>query len=454
MTLQSTDKVSTREKLAYGMGCFGQNLAYYFISNFIFFFYTDVFYILPAAAGTILLITKIWDGINDPIMGIIVDRTRSRWGKFRPWLLFTPILFVPISILCFSAPDLTYTGKIIWAYATFIFFDITYTASDVPFWAMSSAITSDPVERNSVVVYPRFIATIAIALATVGTVPLIHFFQNPDHPDRGYQLTALFYGIITVVCFAFTFFFVKERVKTGNDTEHASKKDVFTTLLKNKPLIILIVSGLFVNMATGAKLSTLIYYAKYNLNNEMLNPLVAGINIPFILAGIVITPYIAKRFGKKMTYIILLGLFVIGSLGFYLSGWDNLVLILMWSCVSSLGMAAPLVLQTSMLADTIEYAQLKTGKRQEGLIFSTQTFMVKLSSALTSWITGIILTATGFAANQIQNQRALAGIHSIISLLPLICAAIAIVPMVFYPLTERFHKEIMTQLRQRTEESE
>jgi len=306
----STAKVTTKEKLAYGIGCFGQNMAYYFLSNYILFFYTDVFYILPAAAGLILLITKIWDAVNDPIMGIFVDRTRSKWGKFRPWIIFTPIFFVPISILCFSAPNLTYVGRIIWAYVTFILFDITYTASDVPYWAMSSAITADTTERNSVVMYPRLVATVAIAIATVGTLPLIRLFENlvgrGANGDRGYQFTALFYGVLTIISFAITFFLVKERVVIPRNTKQATSKDVFTTLLKNKPLFLLIISGLFVNMASGAKLSTLIYYAKYNLGNEMLNPLIAGVNIPFILLGIVITPFLAKKFGKKMTYIILL----------------------------------------------------------------------------------------------------------------------------------------------------
>jgi Na+/melibiose symporter-like transporter len=115
------EPVSKKES-AYGFGCFGQNFAYYFLSNFLLFFYTDIFGILPAAAGTLLLVTKIWDGVNDPMMGMLVDRTRSRWGKFRPWLLFTPILFAPISVMCFSAPDLSQVGKLIWAYATFILF--------------------------------------------------------------------------------------------------------------------------------------------------------------------------------------------------------------------------------------------------------------------------------------------------------------------------------------------
>ncbi len=450
-TVHSTEAIGTKEKLAYGFGCFGQNFSYYFLSNYILFFYTDIFGILPAVAGTLLLITKIWDGINDPLMGILVDRTRSRWGKFRPWLIFTPILFAPISVMCFSAPDLTPFGKIIWAYATFILFDLTYTASDVPFWAMSSAITANTTERNSVIVYPRFIATIAVALATIGTLPLIHFFQNlagglEARADRGFQLTALLYAILTVGCFAITFFFVRERVVVPRNQKQASLNSIVQTITRNKPLFLLIISGLFVNAASGAKLSSLIYYAKYNLGNEMLNPVVAAINIPFILIGIAVTPKLAKRFGKRNTYIGLNAIFALGSLGFFLNGWDNFTTLLIWSCISSLGMAAPLVLQTSMIADTIEYAELKTGQRSEGLIFSSQTFMVKFSNALTSWVMGVILTATGFVANMGQSAAALQGIHIIISLFPFIGCAIAIVPMFFYPLTEKKHAEILSML--------
>ena len=178
----------------------------------------------------------------------------------------------------------------------------------------------------------------------------------------------------------------------------------------------------------------------------MLNPVVAAINIPFILIGIAVTPKLAKRFGKRNTYIGLNAIFALGSLGFFLNGWDNFTTLLIWSCISSLGMAAPLVLQTSMIADTIEYAELKTGQRSEGLIFSSQTFMVKFSNALTSWVMGVILTATGFVANMGQSAAALQGIHIIISLFPFIACAIAIVPMFFYPLTEKKHAEILSML--------
>lgn len=452
-----TTKIGSKEKIAYGVGCFGQNLAYFFIANYILYFYTDIFGILPAAAGTILLITKIWDGINDPLMGVIVDRTRSRWGKFRPWLIFTPVIFAPISILCFTSPDLSPAGKLIWAYATYILFDMSYTASDVPYWAMSSAITADATERNSVVMYPRFVATIAVSVATVGTLPLIHYLQNlaggaSARPDRGFQLTALVYGILTVICFAITFFFVRERVVIPYNQRRANLQEVVRTFTRNSPLALLIISGLFINVASGAKLSTLIYYAKYNLGNEMLNPVIAAINIPFILIGIAITPALARKWGKRNTYIGLNAVFGLGSLGFFLSGWNNIVILLIWSCISSIGMAAPLVLQTSMIADTIEYAEVKTGQRSEGLIFSSQTFMVKLASAFTAWLTGTILGASGFVANIVQTDVALRGIHQIISLLPAIACALAIIPMFFYSLTEKQHAQLLQTLGKQKEQ--
>jgi GPH family glycoside/pentoside/hexuronide:cation symporter/probable glucitol transport protein GutA len=166
------------EKLAYGFGCFGQNMIYSFMANFLLYFYTDIFGLLPAAAGTMLLIARIWDAVNDPMMGIIADRTNSRWGKFRPYLIFTPILFVRSPSATFSAPQLSYAGKLAWAYLTYIPFSMIYTASDIPYWALSSTLSADTNERNKIIVYPRFIATVAVALATVGTQPLIFAFQN------------------------------------------------------------------------------------------------------------------------------------------------------------------------------------------------------------------------------------------------------------------------------------
>jgi GPH family glycoside/pentoside/hexuronide:cation symporter/probable glucitol transport protein GutA len=446
--MKTTEPIKTGEKLAYGFGCFGQNMIYNFMANFLLFFYTDIFGLIPSVAGTILLLAKLWDAVNDPMMGMLADRTRTRWGKFRPYLITTPILFVPFAVATFSAPSFSMGGKIAWAATTYICFGMIYTASDVPFWALSSAITNDTNERNSVVVYPRFVATVAVAIATLSTQPLIKLFSAPDNPDRGYQLTALAYGLLTAACFAMTFFFVKERVRPTNK-ERATFKDIVKTFAVNKPLLLVIVSGFFTGIGQTAKLSMLIYYAKYNLGNEMLYTLFAGANIPFILIGISTVPFFCRHFGKKATCIGYYAIYALGSLGFYFTGWHNFGLLLAFNCFSSLGMASPQVIQTAMIADTIEYGELKTGKRTEGTIFSSQTFLAKLTAAVTSVMIAASLSKLGYVPNATQAPQVLSGIHAMTAFIPFFASLLGIIPIVFYPLDEKRHAQIVKTLQER-----
>ncbi len=444
--------ISKKEKLAYGFGNFGQNMLYSLMANFLLFFYTDIFGILPSVAGTILLMARLWDAINDPLMGMVADRTRTRWGKFRPYLLFTPILFVPFAVASFSAPDLSMGGKIAWASITYIAFGMIYTASDVPFWALSSAITDDTNERNSVVTYPRFSATIAVAIATLATQPLIFLFSRAGKPASGYQMTALAYSLLTVACFIVTFLFVKERVQPVKD-EKSRFKDIFTIFGSNKPLMLVIISGFFTGIGQTAKLSMLIYYAKYNLGNELLYTLFAGINIPFILIGISTVPYFSRRFGKKATCIGYYTIYALGSLGFFFVGWGNFPLLLVFNCISSLGMASPQVIQTAMIADTIEYGELKTGKRTEGTIFSSQTFLAKLTAAVTSVMIASSLAALGYLPNVAQPVQVLKGIHALTAFIPFFSSILGIIPIALYPLTESRHAEIVALLHERAQGS-
>lgn len=441
--------ISKREKFSYGIGNFGQNMLYSFFANFLLYFYTDIFGILPAAAGTILLIARLWDAINDPLMGMLVDRTKTRFGKFRPYLIFTPILFVPFAVASFSAPSLSYSSKLIWALLTYICFGMIYTASDVPFWALGSAISSDTKERNTIMTLPRLLATIAIALATVVTKPLIDYFNRGSASlDRGYQITALIYSLFTVVCFSITFFFVKERVSVKKNARKATFKDIYVAIGKNKPLLLVIISGIFTGIGQTAKLAMIIYYVRYNLGDDSLYTLFAGINIPFILIGIALVPYFSAKFGKKKACIGFNIIFALGSLGFYLVGWQNLTLLLIFSCFASIGMASPQVIQTVMIADCIEYSQLKTGQRNEGIIFSTQTFLAKLTSALTSIIIATALTVVGYKANIDQPVQVLKGLHALMAFIPFFSSILGIIPIAFYPLDEKTHADIVKKLEE------
>jgi len=452
ITMEKYEHISNREKFAYGFGNFGQNMIYSFMSNFLLYFYTDVFGIIPAAAGTILLVARLWDAINDPMMGMLADRTHTKWGKFRPYLAFTPILFVPFAIASFSAPSFSQPGKIAWAAVTYIVFGMIYTASDVPFWAMGSTITEDTNQRNSVVTAPRLSATIAVALATVATKPMIDFFgRGSSHPDRGYQMTALVYSILTVACFLVTFFFVKERVHQKPNAAKPKFKDIYKVIFKNKPLLLVILSGLFTGIGQTAKLAMLIYYVTYNLGNGMLYTLFAGINIPFILIGIGLVPFFCKHFGKKATCIGYYAIYALGSLGFYLVGWKNFPALLVFNCIASIGMASPQVIQTAMIADTIEYSELKTGQRNEGIIFSTQTFLAKLSQAVTSVIIALSLAALHYVPNVQQSQDVLQGLHALISFIPFFSSILGIIPIIFYPLSEAKHDQIVSEIRRKND---
>jgi len=437
-----SDKISLKEKLAYGIGPFGQNFIYNLMASFLLFFYTDVFGITAAAAGTLLLVARVWDAVNDPMMGMIADRTKSKWGKFRPYLLFTPLLFLPFAVATFTVPSFTkYSSKLVWAYVTYIGFGMLYTASDVPFWALSSVITTDSVERNSLVAYPRFFATVAVAIATVVTQPLIKILGNGDQA-KGFQLTALIYSILTIICFLICFFYVKERVPSNTKIKTTFSGSL-KALTKNKPLMLVFISGFFLGIATTSKLSALLYLAKYNLNNEGLYTLIAGLNIPFILIGILLVSPLSKKIGKIKTYILFNAIFAVGSYLFYFTGWNNLTVLLIFNCFSSIGMSAPLVIQTSMIADTIEYSEYNIGSRNEGIIFSTQTFMAKITSALSTILIAAMLTAFNYKANQVQTMQTLQGIQTMTALIPAIATTLTIIPMLFYKLDEKEHERLV-----------
>lgn len=439
------EKVRLTEKLGYSLGVFGQNIIYGFFTTYILIFYTDVFGITAAAAGTLFMIARLWDAANDPIMGLVADRTRTGWGKFRPYMLWVPIPIAVITIFTFFVPDTSYGTKLIYAYITYIAWGMVYTAGDIPMWALTSVITRDTKERTGIITMARIFSIFGMAVPAIATIPLLNAFGGES--ASGYTKVAGFYGILCAILMMGIFFSVRERIVHNDKKERLS--DSIGVIVQNKPLILIVISSVVTNSVVTFRQAILVYYATYNLGNTDIVPLLMAVTLAAMFAGMLLVPVINSIIGKRNAYIFYgLGL-AASSLLFYFSGYGSEKSVILWTLVTGLFSGAPAVLESAMIADTIEYAEWKTGIRAEGVIFSTQTFMAKFSGALSGGLAGLILTLIGYVPNAVQTQRALNGMHSMMTIIPAAAVLAGLVPILFYKLTEREHAHIVRELEER-----
>ncbi|MGE5677376.1 MAG: MFS transporter [Pseudomonadota bacterium] len=439
------EKVRFKEKLGFSLGVFGQNIIYGFFTTYIMIFYTDVLGITAAAAGTLFMIVRLWDAANDPIMGCLADRTRSRWGKFRPYMLWVPIPMGIITTLTFFAPEVSYGTKLVYAYATYLAWDIAYTAGDIPMWALTSVITQDTKERTGVITMARIFSIFGMVLPAVATVPLLKLFGGAD--GAGYTKVAGLYGLVCAVLMMGIFFTVRERVAHTEKRERISES--IAVIIHNKPLLIIVASSIITNSVVAFRQSILVYYATYNLGNVDLVTLLMAATMGTMFLGMLLVPVANSVMGKRNSYIFFgLGL-AISSICFYFSGYGSVKAVILWTLVSGIFSGAPSVLESAMIADTIEYAEWKTGVRAEGIIFSTQTFMAKFAGALSGGLAGLIFTIIGYVPNAAQTPKALNGLHAMMTVIPAAAVLAGLVPILFYTLTEKRHGEIVMELEAR-----
>jgi sugar (glycoside-pentoside-hexuronide) transporter len=437
------EKLPLREKLAFGFAGLGQNIIYNFVATYLMIFYTDVLGLLPVTVGVLMLVAKIWDAVNDPIMGSIVDRSHFKRGKLRSWLFWIPIPMIISTILLFVAPSFDYGAKVIYAYFTFILWDMVFTVSDVPFWGLSAAMTRNPKERLSLVTFARILCNVGMAISIV--LPPLMFALFPDQKS-GYFWTAVILITIGGLLFYLASLGTKERV--ADTEEPISFFKNLGLLLKNKPLLALQSSrmlGAF-RMVIGIAGT---YFAKYNMGDAKYFSLLGGILIASMIAAMFITPFFTKRFSKKTMYNASLLLGAFSHLAMFFAGYHNLPLVffLLFLCGMSLGMND--VITYTMVGDTVDYLQWKTNRRTEGLTFSLHTFTTKFQSAFGSLWIGIVLTYVGFVENVPQSAQSLTGIFSLISVFPAIAAVMSIIPMFWYDLTEKKHEAILVEIESR-----
>ena len=438
-------------KLAYGSGAFGNNLIYGIMTLYLMVFYTDYFGLPAASVGTLFLVVRMFDAIANPVMGMLVDNTKSRWGKFRPYLLFVPFAVAITTTLCFASPDFGMTGKLIFAYVTYLLCGMSFTAIDIPYWSMSASLTEDPKERNSVVMIPRTLGILGFNIVAVITLPMVHFLGR-GNGRVGFFFTAMIFSVGAVAFTLITFFVCRENVRVEKKG-HKSIRDAVHMLRLNRPLQLVIGGQLLIDIIYCIKGAMPIYYLKYVLNAENLIPLSMVIGMVFMLGSCMLAPWFCSKLGKK--WVTVGGNLVAAAAGafFYFTEY-SIVNFFVFGVIVIIGTSMANISLMSMLMDTVEYGEWKTGQRLEGVIFSLNTFRAQLAGAIGAALGAYGLAAVKYVPNVVQTTETRDGIHLLFSLVPGILSLLATVPYFFYDLTEQRYETILKEVIAKRKEIE
>ncbi len=439
-----SEKLSLKEKVGYALGDVASNFYWRVFDVFLFIFYTDVFGISAAAVGTMMLVTRIIDAVSDPLMGALADRTTTRFGKFRPYLLLGILPIAAAGVLTFTVPDLGDDGKLIWAYGTYIFMMLAYTFINVPYGALLGVVTADSQERTTLTSF-RFIGAFSGGtLVAYMTPELVNMLGNGNEA-LGWQLTMGCYGLISAVLFTLTFLATKERIAPPKNQQTSIKQDIMD-LTKNKPWLILFSLALIIMFTITLRASTGTFYFKYYVGREDLIGTFTAVYMISLAIGAASTPLLSRYFDKRSLLIGLMSLVALFSAGFYLIPPNNLTMMFIMQALIGfcLGPKSPLVF--SMYADTADYSQYKNGRRATAMIFSAAAFSQKLGGAFAGAMIGWLLSSMGYVANQQQSPDSLMGILLLNTLIPAAFALLAVWVVKHYSLDEQKMQHINQSL--------
>jgi len=442
----SASRLSFGTKFSYGIGDFASNLSWTLVTTFLMFYYTDVYGLAPAVIGLLLLIARLWDGINDPIMGLIMERTKSRFGRFRPYLLYAPIFMAAANILTFRVPELGATGKIIYAYVTYIFLVMAFTAVNVPYGALATVMTQDHNERTTLNSFRMFSTTAATIVIGTLTMPLIQKLGG-GNMQKGFFLTALIYSLISIPLFWVVFKNCKELI-TPSEEQKLTLKGSLLSVIKNLPLVLVLIYTFLTLSTIFGRIGLIVYYCIYNLKRPDLVAMLILVIGVCNLIGIVATPFISARLGKRKTAMAACLMGGIGLMIVFFSSYTNLPMIYFGTIVFGLsGFGVPMLF--TLTADCIEYAEWKNGVRAEGAIYSMLSLIMKLASAFVGSVGMTALGFLGYVPNVEQTQTALMGINVICNLVPAIFYFAAIIPLLFYIIDKKFYDKMLKEIYER-----
>ncbi len=449
--------LSFKEKAAYGLGDFASSMFWKLFSIFLLFFYTDVFGITAAAVGTMFLVTRIWDAANDPLMGILCDRTNSKYGKFRPYLLYGALPFAIVGMLTFSTPDLSANGKLIYAYVTYTLMMMAYTAINVPYASLMGVMTNNTSERTSLASY-RFIGAFSGGLFVTSTANyLVEYFGGAGSAS-GYQWTVGIYAGLAAILFVATFAGTKERLKPT--IKKPELKEDLKDIAKNGPWFIMLGAAISVLIFNSLRDGSILYYFKYYIQDQTvsifgntyelsqgaLSSAYLSIWLGTNIIGVLLAKPISSRIGKKKTFLLSAILSAILSFVIFFIQPDQLGLLFFSNVLIGISAGIVLPLIWAMYADISDYSEWKTGRRATGLIFSSSSMSQKFGWTIGGAISGWLLAVFGFEANVAQTDDALLGIRLMISVIAGLGALLAAGFMFFYKLDEETMKGIEAEL--------
>jgi len=428
-------KLSFKEKVGYGLGDTASHFVWDMVGFWILIFYTDTFGISAAAAGTIMLIARFWDMVSDPIMGIIADRTNTRWGKFRPYILWMALPYSVLAILTFTTPDLGYTGKVVYAGVTYLLLMSVFTAINLPYSSLGAVMTSDSYERAGLNSYRFIFAFIGQLIVTGTALSLALYFGKGDNA-KGYQYTLILFSIISFMLFMITFKTTKERVKPSKEQQKDLRKDI-KNLFGNGPWVILFFVGIISFVMFAMQNLSIAYYFKYYIGKEESVQLFNVIGTIALIAGIPLSKPLSKRFGKRNVYLassLVSGVFFIMM---YFPAAHNIVSIYVLNILAKFTYAPAVPLLWTMLADTADYSEWKNGRRATGLVFSAATFAQKAGWGIGGALAGWLLALYKFTPNIEQTASALTGIKLMISVFPGILYMSCAILLYFYSIDHK-----------------
>ncbi|MCC5852432.1 MAG: MFS transporter [Alkalimonas sp.] len=439
--------LSKREKVAYGLGDTASNIIFQTVMLFLTFFYTDIFGISPAVVGSMFLLVRIIDAVTDPLMGALADRTNSRHGHYRPYLLWLALPFAFVSVLAFTTPDFSDQGKVVYAFISYTLLMLAYTAINIPYSALGGVLTKEPDERVSVQSYRFVFGMLGGLLVTACTIPMVNWLGQGD-AARGYQLTMLLMSILGMVLFLLCFLGTKERVQPPKDQQLKFFSSL-RQLWQNEAWRVLCVAA--VVLLTGMVLrSTLaIYYVKYYLGREDWITWFITLGMIGNILGCASAQFVSARIDKVRAYMGLQCIAAVICLLSFFVGPDQAVLAFGFYFVWCffLQMATPML--WAKMADTVDYGHWKTGQRITGLVYSSIIFFIKLGLALGGALAGWLLAFYQYQPNVVQTESTARGILWSFTVWPAVASLLVAAVMTRYILTRDKVQQVANELQQR-----